>query len=200
MSADLSTSRFAVPDRVLQSQRARERARNQHVQCAGDGGRCRRPAKHSCSRWGGAYCDTCWAELPRTTATPDPARTLDGLRAAAGLPLNVAPGYRTVSDTRAEAKGQRVSAARRAAARGDLPREPDPVRHQVLDVISQLVERGQPFSANDARPLLPPGTPGLVMGACWSAAVKQHGLVEVGRVPSTDPSTNSHRIPVWSRA
>lgn len=53
--------------------------------------------------------------------TPDPERTLDALRRAAGLRTDVRPAQRTVSDERAEAKGQRVSAARRAQARGDTP-------------------------------------------------------------------------------
>lgn len=52
---------------------------------------------------------------------PDPERTLDGLRRAAGLRTDVQPGQSTVLDDRAEASGKRVSVARRAAARDDAP-------------------------------------------------------------------------------
>jgi hypothetical protein len=80
---DLTTSRFAVPDHVTQSQRAREIARNQHHPCAGDGGLCRRTAKHACTRCGGAYCPEHWDALDLVHPTPDPARTVAGLQARA---------------------------------------------------------------------------------------------------------------------
>jgi len=51
---------------------------------------------------------------------PDPARTLAGLREAAGLRAESFTVGRTVLDNRAESKGQRVSSARRAAARGTV--------------------------------------------------------------------------------
>lgn len=62
------------------------------------------------------------AELRRLRQTPDPPvpdpeRTLSALRKRAGLRDDQRPAFRTVSDERAEAKGQRVSSARRAAAR-----------------------------------------------------------------------------------
>lgn len=64
------------------------------------------------------------AELRRLRETPDPpipdpTRTLAALREKAGLRIDPTPAFRTVSDERAEAKGQRVSSARRAASRGD---------------------------------------------------------------------------------
>lgn len=194
MTADLSGPRFQVPQSVQESQRARDAARNRQMPCAGDAGTCRLPGKHACSRFGGAYCDDHWAALPLTRNTPDPTRTLDGLRARAGLPLDVTPGFHTISDTRAEKKGQRVSAARRATARGD----DDPTRARVLGVIGRYAATGQPFSANDVRDELPDLPPGQA-GALWGAAVREHDLVEVGRVRSTDPATNGHRIPIWQR-
>lgn len=64
------------------------------------------------------------AELRRLRGTPDPpvpdsTRTLRALRERAGLRTDPTPAFRTVSDERAESKGQRVSSARRAVARGD---------------------------------------------------------------------------------
>lgn len=57
---------------------------------------------------------------------PDPARTLDALRAAAGLRPEAFAVGRTVVDNRAEDSGRRVSSARRAAARGPaIPRTPE---------------------------------------------------------------------------
>jgi hypothetical protein len=48
---------------------------------------------------------------------PDPARTLDTLRAKAGTAPFV--GTHTAIDDRAEKSGRRVPAAKRAAIRGD---------------------------------------------------------------------------------
>lgn len=183
MSADLSTSRFAVPDSVLASQRARERARNQHVQCAGDGGRCRRPAKHSCARWGGAYCDGCWAELPRTTAVPDPARTVAGLRALQVESVRAAELLRDV------------------ALDGVHERSDEWAKRAVHDAIVAAAASGRPFSANDLRGVLPPGIPGPLIGACFRRAASA-GLIRKTdrRVPSTDPGTHAHEIAVWEGA
>lgn len=88
--------------------------------CSGEAGHCGQPGVHACARYGGVWCDTHWDQLPLTRTVPDPDRTADAIRERAGLRPQ-APGFRTVLDDRAEAKGQRVSAARRAAARGDGP-------------------------------------------------------------------------------
>lgn len=78
----------------------------------GDGRRCgARPARPYPRGW------RCQTHAP-AALTPDPARTLAGLRAAAGLRAESFAVGRTVVDNRAESSGRRVSAARRAAARG----------------------------------------------------------------------------------
>jgi hypothetical protein len=80
----MTTTRYAVPAVVQRSQTARDRARQQPRQCAGDAGRCGHPARHSCPSVGGAWCDQCWASLGIHQPTVDPARTLDGLRSDDG--------------------------------------------------------------------------------------------------------------------
>lgn len=98
MSADLAPSRYPVPDAVAASQRARELARHPVRTCAGEGGTCRLTPRHACARYGGSWCDQHWQALGIVTPTPDPARTLDGLRAAV-------------------VSGQRASGAAREASR-----------------------------------------------------------------------------------
>ena len=107
---------YEIPARVLANAEKRLAVRTRFTRrpCS----TCRQPATH----WpatGHPACET--HRITQPPATPDPARTLTALRQAAGLPTDVRPAYRTVSDERAEAKGQRVSAARRAQARGDQP-------------------------------------------------------------------------------
>lgn len=104
---------YRIPDRVPANAEKRLTASRQfaHRTCT----TCGQPATH----WPAVGAPACETHRITFPAVPDPARTLDGLRRAAGLPTNVRPAFRTVSDERAEAKGQRVSVARRAAARGD---------------------------------------------------------------------------------
>jgi hypothetical protein len=111
------TREYEVPQSVQDNLRARARARSRQRPCVYD--HCSNPA--AVARGGGAAmcleCDR--REYPNPPPTPDPARTLNGLRAAAGLRSDAFAIGRTVLDVRAEAKGQRVSTARRAQARGD---------------------------------------------------------------------------------
>ena len=179
---------YALPASVQDNIAARQAARQTHRPCAAPD--CAEPARHRCSSVGGSYCTVHWRSLGTTVPRPDPARTLDGLRAAAGLRLDQAPGFRTILDERAEKSGKRVSAARRAAARGDTT---DPVRQRFLAVIGTFVALGRPFSANDCRDQLPTIPAGRT-GALWNAAVRHYDLVEVGR----EPDPHGHRIPIWA--
>ena len=181
---------FTVPEHVQANLAARAAARQTSTQCAGEHGRCRRPATHRCARFGGSWCQTCWQQLPRTeTPRPDPARTLDGLRAAAGLGAGAIYHGHTISDTRAVASGKRASGERRRAAHDD---QHTAARARFLDVIGTFAALGQPFSANDVRHLLPDLPPSQT-GALWNTAVRHYQLVEVGRTPDG----YGHRIPIW---
>lgn len=102
-----------IPAFVLANAQKRLQAARIRKMCLTPG--CENQANH----WPATGAPACETHRVTFPAVPDPARTLDGLRRAAGLPVEVRPGFRTVSDERVEAKGQRVSVARRAAARGD---------------------------------------------------------------------------------
>lgn len=69
---DLTAPRYQIPAAVQASQARRDTARNHARQrpCAGQGGTCRLPAKHACTKYGGAWCPTHWAALDLTTALP----------------------------------------------------------------------------------------------------------------------------------
>lgn len=56
-----------------------------------DGQQCQAEAVHGCQRVGGAYCAPCRERMAETgqwphPPTPDPTRTVDGLRDRAGMP------------------------------------------------------------------------------------------------------------------
>jgi hypothetical protein len=70
----------------------------------------------------------------------------------------------------------------------------------VIDqAIRALADRGRPFSANDVRPLLPPGVRPALVGARFMAASRRLEIVEVGLVRSTDPGTHAKRITIWRK-
>ena len=109
---------FQVPQYVLDNQVARHRARQARLNrtCCYD--TCNQPAARA--RGGrAARCLQHDLEEFGEPIIPDPTRTLAALRAKAGLRPDAVTIGRTVLDTRAETKGQRVSSARRAQARGD---------------------------------------------------------------------------------
>lgn len=182
---------FDVPAFVQDSIARREAAQRAHRPCAGDGGRCDQPGRHRCARFGGSWCDQHWTQLGVATPQPDPERTAAALRQRAGV--TVLSLSETVLDSRARASGKRASGAMRRAAHDD----DSAVRLVYLDVIGAIAASGEAFSANDVRHLLPDDLPAGRVGALWNAAVRHHKLVEVGRVRSTDPATNGHRIPLW---
>lgn len=69
------------------------------------------------------------------------------------------------------------------------------------DVIDQALravrQRGARFSANDVRPLLPPGVRPALVGARFMAASRREEIRKVGWVASTDPGTHAHPIALW---
>lgn len=109
---------FEVPQFVLENQAARHRARQARLlrTCCYDD--CNQPAARA--RGGrAARCLEHDLEEFGPPVVPDPTRTLAALRAKAGLRPDAFHIGRTSFDVKAEAKGQRVSSARRAQARGD---------------------------------------------------------------------------------
>lgn len=64
--------------------------------------------------------------------------------------------------------------------------------------ISWMAQTGEPFSANDIRPLLPPdiNCRGL-MGGRFSAAYTRQEIRPVGERSSLKPNTHNKRINVW---
>ena len=107
---------FELPQRVQESIERRARAGARTRVCVYDD--CPEPAARARGGRAARCLEHDAQEFP-APVIPDPTRTLSGLRAAAGLRAEAFSVGRTVLDTRAEAKGQRVSSARRAAARGD---------------------------------------------------------------------------------
>lgn len=107
---------FSPPIDVLRNMTVRAAALKP-VLCTKDG--CDAIATESGSCLPGRWCAEHFAQFSVHRVTPDPTRTLNGLRAAAGIPIDSTFTARTTFDDKAEAKGQRVSAARRAQARGD---------------------------------------------------------------------------------
>jgi hypothetical protein len=67
------------------------------------------------------------------------------------------------------------------------------VDHAIRFVASQ----GQPFSANDVRPLLPEGLRPALLGARFRTAALHNVIRRIGYVPSTDPGTHAHPIALW---
>lgn len=71
----------------------------------------------------------------------------------------------------------------------------------VIDqAIRVVAERGRPFSANDVRPLLPPGVRPALVGARFMAASRRKQILKVGWVASTDPGTHAHPVAFWQPA
>lgn len=68
-------------------------------------------------------------------------------------------------------------------------------RAKVEAAIRQLAATGQPFSANQCRPLH--GVTGPVVGAAFTAAAKAGLIRRVGYVTSTEPGTHAHPVAEW---
>jgi hypothetical protein len=68
----------------------------------------------------------------------------------------------------------------------------------VIDqAIRAVAQRGGGFSANDVRPLLPPGVRPALVGARFMAASRRREIHKVGWVASTDPGTHAHPVALW---
>lgn len=65
--------------------------------------------------------------------------------------------------------------------------------------IAETAKSGQPFSANDVRPLLGEVRRSLI-GARFSAAQKRGDIRHCGYVRSTDPATHAHPVALWVKA
>lgn len=64
----------------------------------------------------------------------------------------------------------------------------DDGQRSVIDqALAHVAARGQTFSANDVRPLLPPGIRPALVGARFMAASRRGEIRKVGWIPSTDP-------------
>jgi hypothetical protein len=203
---------YEPPAHVRANIAARRAAKTATTSCSGRGGHCEQPAIRRCARYGGAYCSSCWAGLPRTvTPTPDPDRTLAALRERGGM--TVLSLAETCLDTKARDSGRRASGQQRRASHDEPARARDEAlaavdvrtdewtRRTVDQALRDLARSGEPFSANDLRPLLPPGIPGPTIGARFQAAARA-GLIRKTdrRVPSTDARTHAHEIAVWEAA
>lgn len=68
----------------------------------------------------------------------------------------------------------------------------------VIDqAIREVAARGRAFSANDVRPLLPPGVRPALVGARFMAASRRKDIRKVSWVASDDPGTHAHPIALW---
>lgn len=67
---------------------------------------------------------------------------------------------------------------------------------QALEHVAKTKPDG--FSANDVRPLLPPGIRPALVGARFLAASKRGLIRKVGFVASSDPGTHAHPIALWT--
>lgn len=76
----------------------------------------------------------------------------------------------------------------------------DMSRATIDQALREVALRGRPFSANDVRPLLPPGTRPALVGARFMAASRRKEIRKVGWVASTDPGTHAHPIAQWVAA
>lgn len=70
-------------------------------------------------------------------------------------------------------------------------------RKVVDQAIRYVASQGQPFSANDVRPLLPEGLRPALLGARFRTAALHNIIRRIGYVPSTDPATHAHPIALW---
>lgn len=74
----------------------------------------------------------------------------------------------------------------------------DDGQRSVIDqALAAVAARGQTFSANDVRPLLPPGIRPALVGARFMAASRRGEIRKVGWVASTDPGTHAHPVALW---
>lgn len=76
----------------------------------------------------------------------------------------------------------------------------DQDRAVIDQAIRVVAARGQAFSANDVRPLLPPGIRPALVGARFMAASRRREIRKLGWIPSTDPGTHAHPIALWAAA
>ena len=77
----------------------------------------------------------------------------------------------------------------------------DDGQRSVIDhALAAVAARGVAFSANDVRPLLPPGIRPALIGARFLAASKRGQIRKVGWVASTDPGTHAHPVAQWVAA
>lgn len=102
-----------------------------------------------------------------------------------------------VEQQKAVAQGRELredGVAKVEAASGDWDRA-------VVDrAIKECAATGRPFSANDVRPLLPPGIRKNLVGARFLAASRSGLIRRVGAVASTDPGTHAHEVKLWEAA
>lgn len=80
-------------------------------------------------------------------------------------------------------------------ARATAAASPD-ARAAIDAAIRTVAARGQVFSANDVRVLVP-GARGPLMGARFNAAAKAGRIEHVGYEPSTKGNTHAHRLMTW---
>lgn len=92
-------------------------------------------------------------------------------------------------------------AALRDEALAQVEEASDDWQRAVIDQsIREVAAWGRPFSANDCRPLLPPGIRPALVGARFMAASRRGDIRKVGWVASTDPGTHAHPVAQWVAA
>lgn len=100
-----------------------------------------------------------------------------------------------------ECRPKPTGAALRDAGMAATEQASDDWSRAVIDqALATFAAAGRPFSANDLRPLLPPGIRPALVGARFMAASKRREIVKVGWVASTDPGTHAHPVGLWLRA
>lgn len=135
------------------------------------------------------YCGTC----PQYARQQ---RDVEVLRQAEYEGRDRKEGERAARRERTTPQRARDTALAQVDARTD-----EHVRRTVDQALRELARRGEPFSANDLRPLLPPDIPGPVIGARFQAAARAGVIRKTDRrVPSTDARTHAHEIAVWEAA
>lgn len=145
----------------------------------------------------------CSAHTPAALAghaepAPDPARTLTGLRIAAGLPLDqLTPGTPTIVDDRALGSGKRAAGRHDHARAESMARAGHAQwREAARDRLWLLIRSGETFTADDVTAAVGMPPNGGVLGALFRDAKKAGALqlVDLGVSRRLDRHGGAQRV------